>query len=218
MIVAGSWDQAGSLLWNYLVFGYYQLYFVVVLLQLYLVFPCSSGSCAPASTTSPSWWRACLFALALAADLHYTQYFGVVGHVTKSIASVWPWARDPITYQEQFVAGVLVALHFDQVRGFVERRWRQVIAARRGRGRRGHHVVPDRGVGRLGHRARLGSLSAGGLLVVHRGGGRARMRDVGLVPAPGAPRRAAASLARARSRPSTWPASPVASSSVTCSS
>ena len=39
MIVGNSWDQAWSLLWNYLVFGYYQLYFVVVLLQLYLVFP-----------------------------------------------------------------------------------------------------------------------------------------------------------------------------------
>ena len=69
-----------------------------------------------------------LFALALAADLHYTEYFGVVGNATRSIMAVWPFARDPITYQEQFVAGILVALHFDQVRGFVERRWRQVIA------------------------------------------------------------------------------------------
>src|ERR1700721_1166802 len=39
MIDSNAWDQAWSLLWNYLVFGYYQLYFVVVLLQLYLVFP-----------------------------------------------------------------------------------------------------------------------------------------------------------------------------------
>ena len=39
MVVAGSWGQAGSQLWSDLVFGYYQLYFVVVLLQLYLVFP-----------------------------------------------------------------------------------------------------------------------------------------------------------------------------------
>jgi hypothetical protein len=68
-----------------------------------------------------------LFALALAADLHYTEYFGVVGHATRSIMAVWPFARDPLTYQEQFIAGILVALHFDQVRQFVERRWRQVI-------------------------------------------------------------------------------------------
>ncbi len=39
----------------------------------------SCGSCEPAGTTSPSWWPVGLFALALAADLHYTQYFGVVG-------------------------------------------------------------------------------------------------------------------------------------------
>ena len=69
-----------------------------------------------------------LFALVLAADLHYTSSFGVVGHWTLDIASKWPWARDPITYQEQFVAGILVALHFDEVRAFVERWYRQVIA------------------------------------------------------------------------------------------
>ena len=50
-----------------------------------------------------------LFALLLAADLHYTSSFGVVGQWTKDVASKWPWARNPITYQEQFVAGILVA-------------------------------------------------------------------------------------------------------------
>ena len=39
MIDTNAWDQAGSLLWHDLVYGYYQLYFAVVLLQLYLVFP-----------------------------------------------------------------------------------------------------------------------------------------------------------------------------------
>jgi peptidoglycan/LPS O-acetylase OafA/YrhL len=128
MAMAGSWDQAGSLLWNYLVFGYYQLYFVVVLLQLYLVFPLLLRFLRASTHHVAVMVASGLFALSLAADLHYTQYFGVVGHLTRSIASVWPWARDPITYQEQFVAGVLVALHFDEVRRFVERRWRQVIA------------------------------------------------------------------------------------------
>jgi len=32
MITGNSWDQAWSLLWNYTLYGYYQLYFVVVLL------------------------------------------------------------------------------------------------------------------------------------------------------------------------------------------
>jgi peptidoglycan/LPS O-acetylase OafA/YrhL len=128
MIDSNAWGQAGSLLWNYLVYGYYQLYFVVVLLQLYLVFPLLLRLLRRSTHHVAIMAGSLLFALVLAADLHYTQYFGVVGHITRSIASVWPWARDPITYQEQFVAGVLVALHFDEIRHFVERRWRAVIA------------------------------------------------------------------------------------------
>ncbi len=128
MIGAGSWDHAGSLLWNDLVYGYYQLYFVVVLFQLYLIFPFLLRAVRASKHHVVLMTVSLLFALALAADLHYTEYFGVVGHATRSIMSVWPFARDPITYQEQFIAGILVALHFDQVRRFVERRWRQVIA------------------------------------------------------------------------------------------
>ena len=128
MIDSNAWGQAGSLLWNYAVFGYYQLYFVVVLLQFYLVFPWLLRVLRNARHHAAIMVASLLFALVLAADLHYTQSFGVVGGLTRSIASVWPWARDPITYQEQFVAGILVALHFDQIRQFVARRWRQVTA------------------------------------------------------------------------------------------
>jgi peptidoglycan/LPS O-acetylase OafA/YrhL len=39
LIENGSFNQAGSLLWRDVVYGYYQLYFAVVLLQLYVVFP-----------------------------------------------------------------------------------------------------------------------------------------------------------------------------------
>ena len=129
MVDSNAWSQAGSLLWNYLVYGYYQLYFAVVLLQLYLVFPLLLRLLRRSTHHVAIMTVSLLFALLLAADLHYTQYFGVVGRITHSIASVYPWARDPITYQEQFVAGVLVALHFEEVKHFVERRWRAVIAA-----------------------------------------------------------------------------------------
>ncbi len=128
MGVDGSWDQAGSLLWSDLVFGYYQLYFVVVLLQLYLVFPFVLRLLRATTHHVVVMVASLLFALALAADLHWTTSFGAVGSATNAIGSVWPWARDPITYQEQFVAGILVALHFDQVRVFVERFWRQIVA------------------------------------------------------------------------------------------
>ena len=128
MITGNSWDQAWSLLWNYTLYGYYQLYFVVVLLLLYAVFPAVLRVVRASSHHGLIMLGSLLFALLLAADLHYTSSFGVVGQWTLDIASKWPWARNPITYQEQFVAGILVALHFDEVRAFVERWYRQVIA------------------------------------------------------------------------------------------
>ncbi len=128
MAMNGWWDQAGPLLKNYLFFGYYQLYYVVVILQLYIVFPFVLRAVRATRHHMALMVGSLLFALLLAADLHYTQYFGVVGVATRHIASAWPWARDPITYQEQFIAGILVALHFDQVRAFAERWYRQVIA------------------------------------------------------------------------------------------
>jgi peptidoglycan/LPS O-acetylase OafA/YrhL len=128
MVSDGTWNQAWPLLWNDVVYGYYQLYFVVVLLLLYLVFPPVLRVLRASSHHAAIMVVSLLFALVLAADLHYTASFGVVGDWTRDIASAWPWARDPITYQEQFVAGILVALHFDEVRAFVERWYRQVIA------------------------------------------------------------------------------------------
>src|SRR5271155_5325302 len=118
---AGSRKQAGFLLWHDLIFGYYQLYFAVVLFQLYLVFPLllrllrSTRHHALVMTISGT------FALFLAADIHWPWFFGALGHGTVWIEHYWPWSRNLLTYQEQFVAGVLVALHFDQVRQFVER-------------------------------------------------------------------------------------------------
>jgi peptidoglycan/LPS O-acetylase OafA/YrhL len=128
MVSDGTWNQAWPLLWNDVVYGYYQLYFVVVLLLLYLVFPPVLRALRASSHHAAIMVVSLLFALLLAADLHYTSSFGVVGNWTRDIASKWPWARNPITYQEQFVAGILVALHFDEVRAFVERWYRQVIA------------------------------------------------------------------------------------------
>jgi peptidoglycan/LPS O-acetylase OafA/YrhL len=128
MITGNSWDQAWTLLWHYLLYGYYQLYFVVVLFGLYLVFPLVLRMIRASSHHIALMVGSLLFALLLAADLHYTASFGIVGQWTHDIANVWPWARNPITYQEQFVAGILVALHFDEVRAFVERWYRQVIA------------------------------------------------------------------------------------------
>ncbi len=128
IVLDGSWNRAGTLLLRDLVYGYYQLYFVVVLLLLYLVFPPVLRAVRSTSHHGAIMAASLLFALLLAADIHFTASFGVLGDWTRRIETVLPWSRDPITYQEQFVAGILVALHFDEVRAFVERWYRQVIA------------------------------------------------------------------------------------------
>ncbi len=125
----GSWSRAGSILANDLGFGYYQLYFVIVLFQLYLVFPLLLGLLRASRHHARVMAMSALFALVLAADLHYPHAFGPVGRATFGLAAHWPWSRNLLTYQEQFIAGVLVALHLDQVRTFIERWWRQVIGA-----------------------------------------------------------------------------------------
>ena len=127
--VHGSTSRAGSLFWHDLVFGYYQLYFAVVLLQVYLVWPLLIRVLRASRHQGIIMFASLTFALALAADLHWPGSFGVVGDATRRLGSIWPWERDPITYQEQFVAGALVALHLDQVRGFVQRWGRTNIIA-----------------------------------------------------------------------------------------
>ena len=44
-----------------------------------------------------------------------------------ALSSVVPWSRDLLTYQEFFVAGALVALHFDQVCAFVAGHTRRIF-------------------------------------------------------------------------------------------
>jgi peptidoglycan/LPS O-acetylase OafA/YrhL len=123
----GAWNHAGSLLWHELVFGYYQLYFAVVLFQLYLIFPLLLRLLRSSRHHARVMMVSAAFALLLAADLHWPGSFGLVGHGTVWLEQYWPFSRDLLTYQEQFVAGVLVALHFDQVRQFVERWCRPMI-------------------------------------------------------------------------------------------
>jgi peptidoglycan/LPS O-acetylase OafA/YrhL len=127
--VPGSRGAAGSVFGQDLLRGYYQLYFCVVLFQLYLVFPLLLRLLQRSRHHARVMAASGAFALLLAAVLHYPHAFGPVGAEAFRIAGVWPWARNLLTYQEQFIAGVLVAFHLDQVRRFTERWYRQVIAA-----------------------------------------------------------------------------------------
>jgi peptidoglycan/LPS O-acetylase OafA/YrhL len=122
-----SWGNAGTLLWHDLVYGYYQLYFVVVLFQLYLVFPWLFRFLRARRHHWMIMVGSGSFALLLATDLHWPGAFGAVGHASVWIERYWPWSRELITYQEQFVAGILVALHLEQVSRFVARWYRLII-------------------------------------------------------------------------------------------
>ena len=78
-----SWGQAWPLLWNDTLYGYYQLYFVVVLFGLYLVFPFVLRAIRATTHHVALMTASLLFALMLAADLHYTSSFGVAGNWTR---------------------------------------------------------------------------------------------------------------------------------------
>lgn len=124
----GSVDDAWSLLGHDLAFGYYQLYFVVVLFQIYLVLPFLLWLLAPRRRRVPAMVVSALFALALAADLHYSGSFGPVGQATRWLGASLPWSRNLLTYQVFVVAGVLVALSLGAVLSFVARHWRALVA------------------------------------------------------------------------------------------
>ena len=67
------------------------------------------------------------FALVLGFTLHYPGWFPALTDVGNALNSVVAWSRDLLTYQEFFVAGALVAVHFDEVGAFVSRHYRHIF-------------------------------------------------------------------------------------------
>jgi hypothetical protein len=67
------------------------------------------------------------FALVFGITLHYPWLFPPLTNTWNAVGSVVPWSRDLLTYQEFFVAGTLVALHFDQVSDFVSHHYSQIF-------------------------------------------------------------------------------------------
>jgi peptidoglycan/LPS O-acetylase OafA/YrhL len=119
---------AYSDLWRDLLYGYYQLYFCIVLFQLYLVFPFVYRWLVARQHHLRIMTISLVVALVLATILHWPGAFGPVGHAAFWLAPKWPWARDILTYQEQVIAGILVALHVEKLPAFIERWGRWVVA------------------------------------------------------------------------------------------
>ncbi len=127
----GAWNQWHTYVWSDLRLGYYQLYVIVVLFQFYLVFPLLLRLLKRTSTRQHVLIMAISLAIALfiGTDLHYNPHIGVIGHYVHDIGSKWVWSRNLISYQVYFVAGMLVAYHFEAVFNFVRRWSRWVLIA-----------------------------------------------------------------------------------------
>jgi len=119
----GPW----TMFWHDLLYGYYQLYVVAVLFQLYLVFPLLFWVLRKTGHHLVVMGASLCFALALAFAIHWPGALGPVGRMVVGVERYWPWSRNMFTYQEQFVAGVLVAMHYEQVHRFVARWYRMVV-------------------------------------------------------------------------------------------
>jgi peptidoglycan/LPS O-acetylase OafA/YrhL len=124
----GSWSQWHTYGWSDLRLGYYQLYVVVVLFQFYLVFPFLLKLLKSTSSRQHVLIMSISIAIALfiGTDLHYHPAIGAVGQYVHDIGSKWVWSRNLISYQMYFVAGMIVAFHFEAVFNFV-RRWSRWI-------------------------------------------------------------------------------------------
>ncbi len=132
--VDASWNEAGAFLRHNLPLGYSQMYFVVVIFQFYLLFPLLLKLLRTTRHHGIVMAASLVFALALSTLEHYHGQLVPVSDVTRAINSAWPITRDFLTYQEFFVAGMLVALHLDQVLDFVARRYRQILLVTAGVG------------------------------------------------------------------------------------
>jgi peptidoglycan/LPS O-acetylase OafA/YrhL len=126
--VEASWNEVGSFLRHCLPLGYSQLYFVVVLFQFYLIFPLLLRLMRLTRHHGRIMAGSLLFALVFGLLEHYHAQLAPASIVTRELNSAFPLSRDILSYQEFLIAGMLVALHFDEVLDFVGRRYRQILA------------------------------------------------------------------------------------------
>jgi peptidoglycan/LPS O-acetylase OafA/YrhL len=127
IIVSLSWHEVWSFLRQNLLMGYSQLYPAFVIFQFCLVFPLLLRMLRATHRHGVIMGLSLAFALALGVTLHYPWLAPWATDVERALSSVVPWSRDLLTYQEFFVAGALVALHFDEVCAFVARHMRRIV-------------------------------------------------------------------------------------------
>lgn len=129
-----SWGEAWSFLRQNLLMGYSQLYPAFVIFQYVLVFPLLLRLLRSTRRHGLIMATSLTFALLLGLTLHYPSWVPALTDVWRACESVVPWSRDLLTYQEFFVAGTLVALHFDDVCRYVSRHYRLIFSLSAGIG------------------------------------------------------------------------------------
>jgi hypothetical protein len=127
IMITFSWHEVRSFLNRDLLTGYSQLYAAIVIFQYYLLLPFLLRLLRSTRRHSVIMAASLAFAIILGLVLHYPSWFPALSDVCTSISSGLPWSRDLLTYQEFFVAGTLVAFHFDQVCEFVSGHYRQIF-------------------------------------------------------------------------------------------
>jgi peptidoglycan/LPS O-acetylase OafA/YrhL len=125
--VSTSWDEVGRFLRHNLFLGFSQMYFIVVLFQFYLVFPLLLKFLRSTRRHGRVFAVSVAFSLLLGMVEHYPFWFPSISHFIYTVNSVLPLSRDIFAYQEFLVAGVLVALHFDDIVDFVSRRYQRIM-------------------------------------------------------------------------------------------
>ncbi len=128
IMVSLSWHEVWLFLRQNLLMGYSQLYPAFVIFQFCLVFPLFLRMLRSTRRHNLIMAVSLGFALVFGFTLHYPWLSPPLTDVWNAMGSVVPWSRDLLTYQEFFVAGTLVALHFDEVSDFVSRHYRHIFA------------------------------------------------------------------------------------------
>lgn len=130
MIVSPQpFGPAMNTLWGDLWYGYYQLYFAVVLIQFYVLLPLLLWLVR--ISRRYHWWVLGVSAVLQLAMMTLSHYFtrstGLFGHIRHYDLDLTQ-SRMVVGYQLYIVAGLLAADHVDDVQRFVARHHRRILA------------------------------------------------------------------------------------------